>query len=53
MGHLIDNEPPMYIGIYVDDFEYFSKSDAVEQKFNEEFGKRINTKFNGVIDYFL
>ena len=53
VGNLIDNEPPMYIGIYVDDFAYFSESDAVEQKFEEEFGKRIKTKFNGVIDYFL
>ena len=53
VGNLIEGEPPLYIGIYVDDFAYFSESDEVEQKFEEEFGKRIKTKFNGVIDYFL
>jgi hypothetical protein len=33
VGHLIDGEPPIYVGIYVDDIIYFSTSDAVEQKF--------------------
>ncbi len=33
MGTLIEGEPPIYVGIYVDDIIYFSASDAVEKKF--------------------
>jgi hypothetical protein len=29
-GTLIDVEPPIYVGIYVDDIIYFSASDQVE-----------------------
>ena len=28
-GTIIDGEPPIFIGVYVDDFTYFSASDAV------------------------
>jgi hypothetical protein len=34
---LIDGEPPIYVGIYVDDIIYFSTSDAVERKFKSFF----------------
>jgi hypothetical protein len=33
VGHLIEGEPPIYIGIYVDDIIYFSPSDCVEWEF--------------------
>jgi len=33
IGNIIDGEPPIYVGIYVDDIIYFSTSDAVECKF--------------------
>ncbi len=49
----IEGEAPIILGIYVDDTCYFSKSDAVEEKFEKEFGSRIKTTFNGIIDYFL
>ena len=53
VGHLLEDQPPIYIGIYVDNFAYFSKSCAVEKKLEEEFGRRIKTKFNGIINYLL
>jgi hypothetical protein len=53
IGTLIPNEPPIYLGLYVDDFIYFSKSEAVEQKFKDEFTKKIDIDWNGQIDYFL
>jgi hypothetical protein len=37
-GTLIKGEPPLYLGLYVDDFYYFSASKAVEQKFEKDFG---------------
>ena len=53
VGHLIDGEPPIYLGLYVDDFIYFSESTAVEKLFEHRFGSRIKTDFNGRIGYFL
>ena len=53
IGHLIPNEPPIYLGLYVDDFIYFSKSKAVEEKFEKEFDQKIDIDWNGQIDYFL
>jgi hypothetical protein len=32
MDTFIEEEPPIYVGIYVDDIIYFSASDAVEKK---------------------
>jgi deoxyuridine 5'-triphosphate nucleotidohydrolase len=52
-GTLIQGHPPLYLGLYVDDFIYFSESDAVENKFEEEFGQKLDTDFNGKIGYFL
>jgi hypothetical protein len=52
-GTLIDGEPPLYLGLYVDDFVYFSRSPKVEDKFTKDFGDKIDTDFNGQIGYFL
>jgi hypothetical protein len=52
-GELIPGEPPLYLGLYVDDFCYFSQSRAVEEKFEHDFGNKIDTDFNGQIGYFL
>jgi hypothetical protein len=52
-GTLIPGEPPIYLGLYVDDFFYFSKSDKVEKLFEERFGNKIDTDFNGQVGYFL
>ena len=52
-GIVIKGHPPIYIGIYVDDFIYFSASDEVEKVFEEKFGKAVKTKFDGDITHFL
>ena len=52
-GTLIEGHPPLYLGLYVDDFIYFSESDAVEDKFQKDFGAKLDTEFNGTIGYFL
>jgi acid phosphatase class B len=33
VGNHIEGEPPIYVGIHVDDIIYFSTIDAVEGKF--------------------
>jgi hypothetical protein len=52
-GTLIPGHPPLYLGLYVDDFVYFSSSKIVEEKFENDFGAAIDTDFNGQIGYFL
>jgi hypothetical protein len=52
-GTLIPGEPPLYLGLYVDDFIYFSESQKVEELFESKFGAAISTDFNGQIGYFL
>ena len=52
-GELIEGQPPIYLGLYVDDFIYFSESKEVEEKFEKDFGNLIDIDFNGKIGYFL
>jgi hypothetical protein len=50
---LIDGQPLIYLGLYVDDFFYFSSSREVEKKFEKDFDKKIDMEFNGPVAYFL
>jgi hypothetical protein len=52
-GSIIPGEPPIYIGVYVDDLIYFSSSDLVEQKFEELLGNLVSVDFMGQVSYFL
>ena len=52
-GTLIEGHPPLYLGLYVDDFIYFSESNAVKSKFEKDFRAKLDTEFNGKIGYFL
>jgi hypothetical protein len=52
-GTLIPGEPPIYIGIYVDDIIYFSSSDKVERYFEESFSKLWQVDFMGQVSHIL
>ncbi len=52
-GILLPGEPPIYIGIYVDDIIYFSCSDAVERKFEELLSTLGSVDFMGQVSLFL
>jgi hypothetical protein len=52
-GSLIEGEPPLYLGLYVDDFIYFSSSRKTEQKFEKLFSSKIDMDLNGEVSYFL
>ncbi len=52
-GVLIPGEPPIYVGIYVDDIIYFSVSDAVEQKFEGLLSSIGQVDFMGQVTLFL
>jgi hypothetical protein len=53
IGNLLPNEPPIYLGLYVDDILYFSESRTVEQHFETTISKEIDIEFNGQVGYFL
>jgi hypothetical protein len=53
MGTLIDGEPPIYVGIYVDDIIYFSTSDEVERKFETLLSSIGQVNFMGQVSHFL
>jgi len=53
VGSIIDGEPPIYIGIYVDDIIYFSPSDTVERKFEEQLSTLGSIDFMGQVTHFL
>jgi hypothetical protein len=52
IGNLIEGDPPIYIGIYVDDIIYFSSSDAVEKKFEELLSNVVHADFMGQVSHF-
>mmetsp|Transcript_12383 Transcript_12383/g.17657 ORF Transcript_12383/g.17657 Transcript_12383/m.17657 type:complete len:187 (+) Transcript_12383:2649-3209(+) len=54
-GHLIPGQPPLTLGLYVDDCIYFSESREVEELFETRVQKESNNKitFMGRITHFL
>ena len=44
---------PIYVGCYVDDFVYYSTSDAVEQWFETGLAERVKVDFMGTVSWFL
>ena len=52
-GSILPNEPPLYLGLYVDDFVYFSQSQKVEQHFEKLLKSQTNVDFMGQVSHFL
>ncbi len=52
-GTIKKGHPPLYVGLYVDDFIYFSETDYVETLFEEKFGNEVTTTFEGDVSHFL
>jgi len=52
-GSLIPGEPPIYVGIYVDDIIYFSASDSVERSFEASLSTIGTVDFMGQVSLFL
>jgi hypothetical protein len=48
-GKLAPHLPPLYLGLYVDDFKYFSESDETERLFERLLGKRCKADFMGEV----
>jgi len=52
-GCIIPGQPPIYVGIYVDDIIYFSTCDQVERKFEELLGGLVSVENMGQVSHFL
>jgi len=52
-GTIIPGKPPLYLGLYVDDFIYFSTDDEVEKEFESLLKQQTNVDFMGQVSHFL
>ena len=52
-GHVIPGLPPLYVGIYVDDFIYFSTDPKVENAFESKLKNLTDVDFMGDVTHFL
>ena len=52
-GEIIKGKPPLTLGLYVDDFVYFSVDDEVEKAFEEKFAKLTKVDYMGTVTHFL
>lgn len=52
-----DNSPSskskLHVGIYVDDFVFYSEDPAIEKAFQEQLKTKVKVDFMGDVDYFL
>jgi hypothetical protein len=52
-GTLIPGGPLLYLGVYVDDFTYFSESDEVERVFEAALSSKLQIDWMGEVGWFL
>ena len=52
-GTLIPGGPLLYLGVYVDDFTYFSESDEVERVFEAALSSKLSIDWMGEVGWFL
>jgi hypothetical protein len=52
-GTLIPGGPLLYLGVYVDDFTYFSASDEVERIFEAALSSKLQINWMGEVGWFL
>ena len=53
MATPIPGKPPIYLGLYVDDFVYYSTSDEVEKWFEQGLQSKVKVDFSGTVSWFL
>ena len=52
-GKIDPNLPPIHVGLYVDDFKYFSISDETEELFENIMSSKCTVDFMGEVSWFL
>ena len=49
----LEGQPPIYVGLYVDNLIYYSPSDKVEEWFENGFRSHLKVDFMGDASWFL
>ena len=49
----IPGKPPICLGLYVDDFVFYSKSEEVEEWFEQQLKSKVKVDFMGTVSWFL
>ena len=52
-GQLDPLLPPIFVGLYVDDFKYWSIDDATEKIFEQQLSSKCTVEFMGEVSWFL
>ena len=52
-GEIIPGAKPLYLGLYVDDFIYFSEDEEVEKAFKHKFSQLTKVDFLRTVSHFL
>jgi hypothetical protein len=52
-GKITPHLPPLYLGLYVDNFKYFSTSNETEKLFEKLLGAKCKVDFMGEVSWFL
>ena len=52
-GTLLDGQPPIYVGLYVDNFAYFSTPDGVENCFKNLLNIKYTVSYDDCLELFL
>ena len=47
------NDKPLHLGLYVDDFIYFSEDSAIEKRFERLLAAKLKVEFMGTVNWFL
>ena len=52
-GEILPGKPPLYLGVYIDDFIYFSTDKTVEKAFETKLSALTDVDFIGDVSHFL
>ena len=52
-GSILPNKPKLYLGVYVDDFIYYSTDKSTEQEFEKQLAKHTPVDFMGPVSHYL
>ena len=52
-GTILKDHPPLYVGLYVDDFAYFSTSSKVEEHFKTLLNQKYTVSYDDCLEWFL
>ena len=52
-SHAATDDKPLHLGLYVDNFVYFSEDSAIEKRFERLLAAKLKVKFMGTVNWFL